>query len=36
MLPGIVTFPASVGLEDNLEIQQVKVGLNYRFLADIW
>jgi opacity protein-like surface antigen len=36
VLPGIATFPASIGLEDNLRIQQVKVGVNYRFLPNLW
>jgi outer membrane immunogenic protein len=36
VLPGVATFPASVGLEDNLWIQQVKVGVNYRFLPNLW
>jgi hypothetical protein len=36
VLPGIATFPAAVGLEDNLRIQQVKVEVNYRFLPNLW
>jgi outer membrane immunogenic protein len=36
VLPGIVGLPASIGLEDNLRIQQVKVGVNYRFLPNLW
>jgi opacity protein-like surface antigen len=36
VLPGVVGLPASVGLEDNLRIQQVKVGVNYRFLPNLW
>jgi outer membrane immunogenic protein len=36
VLPSIVGLPASVGLEDNLRIQQVEVGVNYRFLPNLW
>jgi outer membrane immunogenic protein len=36
VLPRVATFPASIGLEDNLRIQQVKVGVNYRFLPNLW
>jgi outer membrane immunogenic protein len=36
VLPGIAGLGASVGLEDNLRIQQVKVGLNYRILPNFW
>jgi opacity protein-like surface antigen len=28
--------PVAVGLEDNLRVQQVKVGVNYRFLPNLW
>jgi outer membrane immunogenic protein len=36
VLPGIASLPVSVGLEDNLRVQQVKVGVNYRFLPNLW
>jgi hypothetical protein len=35
-LPGIAGLGASVGLEDNLRIQQVKVGVNNRSLPNFW
>jgi outer membrane immunogenic protein len=36
VLPGIAGLGAAVGLEDDLRIQQVKVGLNYRILPNFW
>ena len=36
VLPGVAGVPVSIGLEDNLRIQQVKVGVNYRFLPNLW
>ncbi len=32
----VVGVPVSIGLEDNLRIQPVKVGVNYRFLPNLW
>jgi hypothetical protein len=33
VLPGIVGVPVSVRLEDNLRVQQVRVGVDYRFFT---
>jgi outer membrane immunogenic protein len=33
---GGAAVPLSAGLEDNLRIQQVKVGVNYRILSNLW
>ncbi len=36
VLPGIVGVGRSIGVQDSLTIQQVKVGVNWRFLPNVW
>jgi outer membrane immunogenic protein len=36
VLPGIVNFPASFGMENAQQIYQFKAGLNWRFLPNFW
>jgi outer membrane immunogenic protein len=36
VLPGIVNFPASFGMENAQQINQFKAGLNWRILPNFW
>ena len=36
ILPGIINLPASFGLENTQHINQVKFGLNWHIMPNIW
>jgi outer membrane immunogenic protein len=36
ILPGVAGLGGTVGLQDSLTVQQVKVGVNWRFLPNVW